>query len=87
MEVSDSHDLHWQPITIIHNNDRMSSSTWVLHTKTWVNFIAQLPLRFNWSSKEVKEAIMKDINDLVEDFWTFSDEAIELSFYRCVVCF
>ena len=32
MEVSDSHDLHWQPITIIHNNDRMSSSTYLSST-------------------------------------------------------
>ena len=44
--------------------------------------MTSLPDRFNRSLKEVKNAIMTDINDFVEEFWrTSSDGAIEASFH------
>ena len=59
-------------LLIIYNHDRMSSITRILHPKTWVYFTSRLPNRFNRSPKEVKEAIMTDINDLVQEFWRTS---------------
>ena len=56
-------------LLIIHSHDRMSSITWVLHTATWSFFTSDLPYRFRRSPKVVKEAIMTDINDLVQEFW------------------
>jgi hypothetical protein len=55
-------------LLIIHNHDRMSSTTRVLHTTTWDYFTSCLPDRFSHSPKSVKEAIMTDINDLVQEF-------------------
>jgi hypothetical protein len=65
LEVSDSYDL--QPIN--HYRDRMSSITRVLHGPTWGYFASHLPDHFSRSPKVVKEAIMTDINDLVQEFW------------------
>ena len=53
----------------IHNYDRRSSITRVLHVATWNYFTSRLPDHFNRSPKVVKEAIMTDINDLVQEFW------------------
>jgi hypothetical protein len=82
-------------LLIIHNNDRMSSITRVLHTTTWDYFTSRLPRRFIRSPKVVKEAIVTDINDLLQEFWrTSSDRAVGASFFamRCLretfqVCF
>ena len=57
---------------VIHNHDRMSSITRVLHTKTLDCFTSCLADRFIRSPKVVKEAIMTDINDLVQEFWRTS---------------
>ena len=46
-----------------HSRDRISR---VLHPATWVYFTSRLPYRFSLSPKVVKEAIMTDINDLVQ---------------------
>ena len=54
----------------------MSSITPVLHTTTWDYFTSRLPDCFIRSPKEVKEAIMTDINDLVQEFWTSSDGTV-----------
>jgi hypothetical protein len=59
-------------LLIIHNHDRMTSVTRVLNTVTWNYFISRLPDRFGWSPKVVKEAIMRDISDLVQEFWRTS---------------
>ena len=61
-------------LLIIHNHDRMSSITRVLHTTTWNFFTSRLPHRFCCSPKEVMEAIMADINDLVQEFWGTSGD-------------
>ena len=55
-------------LLIVHNHDRMhsTSTTQVLHTATWDYFISRLPYHFGCSPKAVKEAIMTDINDLVQ---------------------
>ena len=53
---------------IIHNHNRMSSTTRVLHTTTWGYFNSHLPDRFSRSPQVVKEAIMTDINNLVQEF-------------------
>ena len=53
----------------------MSSITRVLHTTTWDFFATYLPDHFSNSPKEVKEAIMVDISDLVEEFWRTSSDA------------
>ena len=67
-------------LSIIHNCVRMSSSiTRVLHTTTWIYFTI-LGDRFFRSPKVVKEAIMTDIYDLVQEFWTSSDGAVGASF-------
>ena len=84
-------------LLIIHNHDSMSSTTRVLHTTTWDYFISHLPDRFRRSPLAVKEAIMTDINDLVQEFWRTSSD-VEPSFFamrrlleilqRCLeVCF
>ena len=72
-------------LLIIHNHDRMSfiTGTRVLHTATWEFFTSCLPGRFSRSPKVVKEAIMTDINDLVQEFWrTSSDGAVAASFFE-----
>ena len=71
-------------LSIIHNHVRMSSSiTRVLHTwtTTWRYFSELLGDRFIRSPKVVKEAIMTDINDLVQKFWTSSNGAVGSSFF------
>ena len=45
-------------LLIIHNRDRMSSITRILHSTTWVYFTEHLADRFIRSPKEVKEEIM-----------------------------
>ena len=70
-------------LLISRNHDRMSSITVtkVLHTKTWAYLFSRLPDRFIRSPKVVKEAIMTDINDLVQEYWrTSSDGAVETFF-------
>ena len=69
-------------LLIVHIHERMSSIIRVLHTRTWHYFTSHLPVCFSRSSKAVKEVIMTDINDLVEEFWgTSSDGAIGASFF------
>ena len=67
-------------LLIIHDHDRMSPITRVLHTATWDFFTSSLPHRFRHSPREVKEAIMTDINDLVQEL-TSSNGAVEASFF------
>jgi hypothetical protein len=86
-------------LILIHNYDRRSSITRVLHAATWDYLTSSLPDHFIRSPKVVKEAIMTDINDLVQEFWrTSTDEADRESFFamrrlheilrRCLeVCF
>ena len=54
----------------------MSSIARILHTATWEYFTSRLPYRFSRSPKVVKEAIMTDINTLVQDFWSSSDGGV-----------
>ena len=63
-------------LLIIHNYDRMSSITRILHT-TWDYFTSKLPDRFSRSPKVVKEAIMTDINHLIQEFWGTSSSGVE----------
>ena len=61
-------------LLFIHNHDRMSFTTRVLHATTWDYFISCLPDQFIYSPI-VKEAIMTDItNDLVQEFWRTSSD-------------
>ena len=61
----------------------MSSITRVLHAATWDYFTSHLPEHFNSSSKAGKEAIMTEINDLVQEFWkTPSDGTVGASFFE-----
>ena len=75
----------FNPLTI-HNHDRMSSITRVLHTTTWRYFTISLPDRVRHSPKVVGEAIMTDINNLLQEFWRTSSDA-EPSFFamRCLL--
>ena len=61
----------------------MSSSTpRILHTTTWVYFTGSLVVYFIRSAKVVREDIMTDINNLVQEFsMTSSDGAVGASFY------
>ena len=75
-------------LLIIHNHDRMSSTITrgrVLHTSTWKYFTLHLADRFSRSPRVVKEAIMTDINDLVQEFcqWrTSRDGVVGASFFE-----
>ena len=72
-------------LLIIHNHDslRTSSITRVLHTSTWKYFTSHLPDLFSRSPKVEKEAIMTDINDLVQEFGrTSSDGVVGASFFE-----
>ena len=73
-------------LLIIHNHDRTSSVTPVLQTTTWLYFTLSLPDHFSRSSKVVKEAIMTDINDLVQEFWRQVMELLRHLSLQCVVC-
>jgi hypothetical protein len=64
-------------LLIIYNHDRMSSITRVLHTATWDYFDLRLSDRFTGSPKVVKEAIMIDINDLMQEFWRTSTDGTD----------
>ena len=65
---------------INYNHNRISSTTRVLHTTTWDYFTYCLSYRFIRSSKEVKEVIMTDISDIVQEFWrTSNDGAVGVS--------
>ena len=57
-------------LLIILNRDRMSSIARVLHTITWSYFSvdSELACYFLQSPNVVKEEIMADINDLVQEF-------------------
>ena len=59
-------------LLIIHNHDRMSSI--VLHATTWEYFSSHLSDGFCRSPKVVKEAIITDINSLVEEFMKISSD-------------
>ena len=48
----------------------MSPITRVPHTATWNFFTLHVPSRFRRSPRVVKEAIITDINDLVQEFWS-----------------
>ena len=61
-------------LLIIHSHCRRSSITRVLHAATWNYFTSHLPDHFIRSSKVVKEAIMTDINNLVQEFWSTSTD-------------
>ena len=61
-------------LLIIHTHDRVSSITRVLHAATWNYFIYYLPEHFSRSQKAVKEGIVTDINDLVQEFWKISSD-------------
>jgi hypothetical protein len=70
-------------LLIIHNHDRMSSITPGLHAATWAYFSSSLPGRFRLSPKEVKEAIITDINDLVQEFCRTSSDVGASFFAMC----
>ena len=73
-------------LLIIHDHDRMSSISRVIHRATWDYFTSHLPDRFSRSPQLVKEAIMTDINDLVQEFQTTSSD-VGASFFamRCLL--
>ena len=64
-------------LLIIHNYDRRSSITRVLHAATWNYFILFLPDHFIRSSNVVKEAIMTDIHEFVQEFWRTSTDGAD----------
>jgi hypothetical protein len=58
----------------------MSSIARVLHTTTWDYFASRLPDRFSRSPIVVKEAIMTDVINLLQEFWRTSSD-VEPSFF------
>ena len=64
-------------LLIIHNYDRRSSITRVLHAATWNYFTSHLLDHFDDSPDVVKEAIMTDIHDLVQEFWRTSTDGAD----------
>ena len=69
-------------LLIIHDHERMSSIPRVLHTSTWDFLSSRLPYRLRHSPRVVKEAIMTDIDDLVQELMTSSDESVGVSFFE-----
>jgi hypothetical protein len=61
-------------LLIIHDYNRTSFITRVLHATTWDYFTSELHHRFFFSGKVVKEAIMADINDFVQEFSKISSD-------------
>jgi hypothetical protein len=62
-------------LLIIHNHDTgRTPSTRVLHTATLNYLTSRLPARIHRSPEAVKEAIMTDINVLVQEFWKTSSD-------------
>ena len=61
-------------LLFIHSHGRRSSITRVLHVATWSYFTFHLRDHFIRSSKVVKEAIMTDINNFVQEFWRTSTD-------------
>jgi hypothetical protein len=63
----------------IYNHVRMSSIPRVLQTATWdyFTFTSPLPDCFIRSPNVVKEAIMTDVNDLVQEFWRTSTDGTD----------
>ena len=55
----------------------MSSNTRVLHTAAWDYLTSRLPDRFVRSPNVVKEAIMTDINDFVQECWRTSRDGAD----------
>ena len=55
-------------LLIILNHDRKSPITRVPHTATWEFFATHVPYLFRRCPRVVKEAIMTDINDVVQEF-------------------
>ena len=76
-------------LLIIHNRDRMpaSSNTRVLHPATWHYFTSHLPRRFIRSPKAVMQAIMTDIDDLVQEFGRTSCDGAVNSFLAMLFLF
>ena len=66
-------------LLIIHNHDRMpgSSNTRVLHSATWDYLTSRLSDRFHYSPNVVKEAVMTDINDCVQECWRTSRDGAD----------
>ena len=64
-------------LLIIHNYDRRSSITRVLHEATWNYFTSLLPGRFYRSPNVVKEVIITDIHDLIQEFWRTSTDGAD----------
>ena len=56
----------------------------VLHRTTWVYFTSRLPSSFIYSPYVVKEAIMTDINDLVQEVWTTSNDGTSFFAMLCL---
>ena len=70
-------------LLILHNHDRKSPITRFPRTATWEFFASVLPNLFRRSPKVVREAIMIDVNDLVQEFLrTLSDGAVGASFFE-----
>ena len=59
----------------------MSCITRAPHAITWDYFKVHLADRFARSPKAVKEKVMTDINNLVQEFWTSSYGAVWTSFF------
>ena len=67
-------------LLIIHNHDRKSPTARVPRTAIWEFFTPHelfLSRSFYYSPKTVKEAIMTDINDLLQEFWRTSNEGAD----------
>ena len=66
-------------LLLIHGHDRTPSITRV-HASTWGFLTRNLEIHFSVSPIVVKEEIMTDINDLVQEIWTSRIGAVETSF-------
>ena len=73
-------------LLIIHNRERMSSITRVLHPRTWDYLAAHLPLRFISSPEGTKQVIMRDISDLVREFWRLSSDGVDGASLSAMYC-
>ncbi|KAF8816522.1 hypothetical protein BYT27DRAFT_7154559 [Phlegmacium glaucopus] len=65
---------------------RTHSTTRLPHSATWYYVQSHLPWHFIESPKRVRDAIMMDINELIQEFWKISNNGAIGVFFTAMLC-
>ncbi|KAF8816495.1 hypothetical protein BYT27DRAFT_7182051 [Phlegmacium glaucopus] len=65
---------------------RIHSTTQLPHSATWGYVKFHLPRRFITSPRRVKDAIITDITELIQEFWKISDNELVDVFFTAMLC-